>query len=800
MEIILVTSIMNEEIHGTENEKKTGCGINLQKGDNVTKYRRGKHTADLKEITCERCKNAFARKMIKADKREMARLLKEEKQREKLGMADEGIVPLGGTVAKITKVDTPEKNEPEPVVPFVRNPNPKKRPEPPKQTIPGTNVAIDSSLAQFAINPNQPEQEKKPSEPEKPKPVESSVNDDFLAQFAIDPTKQSEEPKASTKEIEEKTEESIDFTAINPPLSAYEEPVENPDKNEAENPVGIIDDDDLMKMFAFGDIMKASSVQSPPVETESAYKYSTTVEEEPVYRPEPIDVDDEPDISEISENSDWDSVANQLFGAGDTVQAEEEISEEMAELNTAYTGIGEPAELSEIKSVVPDDIGLPTLDDITFSNQPPKYEKPEVSTPILDDIGLPVLDEIAPVQKSSRAELPEITAPLLDDIQIPLSTPAIEEKAEESPEINSIGLPSLDDIMRLQEELENEISEEETATEESFDEEESINEEATDEEEYEEPEEYDEYVEEESEEEEISEEETSEETEEVYEEEPIMQQPVSSAPQQQPYIPQQPTMQQPMMQQPMMQQPMMQIGQVVSVPQYSGLDPSGQPIYMYVQMQVTGYNEHGQPIYIPFTQPAMQQQYMMPQQTQPTQPSTQPQQRVSRVPKKPPVPPRPENEPLTPGQKIAAAAAANGGMPANASNISKISVHEHSRSTSQAFINAIAESKEYANKSLTETQGMQSRMPVLNSIEDILSSMGDNSEKEKRQRQEAMKKNVPVYEEYKTPSAPVRPSSSVQQKKSAEPARPLSKAELKEKKKQEKIDAKFRKDLAKKGF
>ena len=44
---------------------------------------------DLKEITCEKCKASLAKKMIKADKKEMALLLKEEKKREKMGIGDE---------------------------------------------------------------------------------------------------------------------------------------------------------------------------------------------------------------------------------------------------------------------------------------------------------------------------------------------------------------------------------------------------------------------------------------------------------------------------------------------------------------------------------------------------------------------------------------------------------------------------------------------------------------------------------------------------------------------------------------
>ncbi len=275
----------------------------------------------------------------------------------------------------------------------------------------------------------------------------------------------------------------------------------------------------------------------------------------------------------------------------------------------------------------------------------------------------------------------------------------------------------------------------------------------------------------------------------VYQEQPVIPQtPVQPIPVQSvPVYPQQPIYPQ---QIPYPQQPM--IGQVVNVPQFSGYDQNNQPIYTYAQMQLTGYSPNGQPIYIPFGQPAMQQPVMQQPFVQPVVPP------VSQTPANVAVN-KTEGQSLTPGQRIAAAAAAKGGMPATASNISKIAVNEHSRSTSQVFINAIAESKEYANKSLTETQGEQARnMPIINSIEDMLSAMGDNSEKEKRLKQESMKKNVPIYQEYTASSNSVRTAKPRTQMPVEN--KPLSKSELKEKKKQDKIDAKFKKDLAKRGF
>ena len=154
---------------------------------------------------------------------------------------------------------------------------------------------------------------------------------------------------------------------------------------------------------------------------------------------------------------------------------------------------------------------------------------------------------------------------------------------------------------------------------------------------------------------------------------------------------------------------------------------------------------------------------------------------------------------MTPGQKIAAANAAKGD-PISA-NVSKIATNPHAKATSQAFISAISESKEYANQSLTETQGLQQRTSVLNSIEDVLSQLGDNSLKEKKMAEAKAQTNVPAYQEYKAPaprntySAP-RPSAPA-----PKPAQPeerfLTKAELKAKKKQDKIDAKFQKEMLK---
>nr|MCR5075064.1 hypothetical protein [Ruminococcus sp.] len=237
-------------------------------------------------------------------------------------------------------------------------------------------------------------------------------------------------------------------------------------------------------------------------------------------------------------------------------------------------------------------------------------------------------------------------------------------------------------------------------------------------------------------------------------------------------------------------QPIPDPSQIISVPQITGYDVANQPIYTYVQMQITGYDDNGQPVLAPI--PGQE----IPAFTAPFNKNTRLQDAIKAAQEVPT-----SSKDMTPGQRIAAAEAAKG-LPISA-NVSKIATNPHSRSTSQAFINAISESKEYANQSLTDTQGLQQRTRVIGSIEDVLSQLGDNSLKQKKAAEAKAQANVPQFEEYKAPtrssysssrpSAPRRTTSPMDDM-------PLTKAELKARKKQEKIDAKFKKEMAKRGF
>ena len=279
MDITLVTASNSKEVHGTDNDKKTGCGINLLRGENITVYRRIGQMKDLKEITCEKCKANLAKKMIKADKKEMSRMLKEEKQRAKMGMGDEGIVPLGNTTAKITRApQTYNSPAPQPSAAPVNNynsapsaPRPPALSAPPQNTIPGTGVAIDDSLAAFAIN--------KPVAEEQPEP-QAAPQDDFMTQFAVQKPAAEEQPAAPAQD---------DFLAQFAVPTA-EQPVQNsfdtyqPEPTPAAPPV-IDNVDDILSMFSVDNVASQGvpSANTNPYGAAPAQPAYGAIPAQPVY-------------------------------------------------------------------------------------------------------------------------------------------------------------------------------------------------------------------------------------------------------------------------------------------------------------------------------------------------------------------------------------------------------------------------------------------------------------------------------------------------------------------------------------
>ncbi len=743
MKITLVTASFNDLVHGTFNDKKTGCGINLMKPETASRYHKGGEMNYLGEITCEKCKAKIAKEMIKADSKEMKALLKEEKLRAKKGMDDEGLVQLSELKARPTSVAPPEPEPP--VVPTenvqVNADNPAysddlaqfaiKKPQ--ETSTPVEEESEDDFLAQFAI--------KKPQET--PAPAEEESEDDFLAQFAI--KKPTEEINTSKKDDDDDFLAQFSVSSPERDTSYEEEPPAPPVIDDISDALSAMQnspitslrkesesekdqsDDDILSMFAID-----NSTETEKTDT-TGYINSNIMDDDDESIFDSMTSDDDTSMNSASE---WDIIANQLFG---------DISSEEQPKPPVIDDISVP-EIEDITVPAPDNIPvseiketeIPALDEISV----PKIE--DIEAPALDDISVPEIKDV------------EIPVPEIEDIEIP--APEIKDVEIPAPEIEDIEIPAPDESPVPEPVAAAKPEHKQTTPP------------------------------------------------------PVQQAPKAAAiPPVQP-IPNNitPPPVQPIMPPPVAPvQPMtapagmnMGMGQIVTVPQLTGYDPKGQPIYAYMQMILQGYDQNGQPIMIPMPQNIMGMPMQMPvQPAKPAQPEYSSLSKNSRLQAVLDSLDEPVAEKdMTIGQKIAAAEAAKG-SPISA-NVSKIATNPHAKSTSQAFINAISESKD-DTQSLTETQGLKPKTMVLDSIEDVLSQLGDNSLKEKKEAEAKLKKNIPIYEEFKTPSRtqsssfsrPVPSSSRTFTPNMSDV--PLTKAQQKELKKQQKIDAKFQKEMAK---
>ncbi len=808
MDITLVTSTYNDDVHGTDNDKRTGCGISLFKPENITRFRRGDVMTDLKEITCEKCKAALAKKIIKSDKKEMSRIIKEEKLRAKKGIEDEGIVPLGNTTARITgqpraasepvrqPVQTPPPVQPaysQPAYnqPVMNAPEPETVPQPailPKN-ITGTNVPIDSSLAQFAINV--------------PKEEDPVQEDDFLAQFAIQKPEEEEE----TVETVENTVPQNDFLAqFAIPSPAVQQPAE------VYAPESAVPENSGMDDITFDE--PASDVDVVEQQYgESRYQNDDSIidiEENEVSAVEPDDnlgtEDDDAEV-DLTSVSEWNIVANQIFGFEGAEELNPDSDAEMEGIpapvqQTAPIIEDIPAPVQQTAPVIegipaPVQQTAPVIEDIPAPVQqtaPVIEDIPapvQQTAPVIEDIPAPVqqtapvIDDIAaaaeaaassfnrftaPVQPVGVPVYPtQQTAPVIEDIPAPVqqTAPVIEDVTAPVQQT----APVIDDIAAAAEAAASSFNRFTAPVQ---------------------PVGVPVYP--------------TKQTAPVIEDipapvqqtAPVIEDIPAPAPVPTPApVPAQndnergmnmhiyssgdittaPSVQQtaPVQPAPAVQKPAAVQPQIVNVPQFTGMDANGQPVYTYIQMQMTGYDASGKPILAPLPgQPAPQQ---MPQTAAPQTAA-----------------------PQTP-------TAASTGYTVPTANISKIAVNQHTKPTSRAFVQAIANSKGYANKNLIETQGMQVNAPMLTSIEDVLSQIdtGSAARAQSGQPAAAPKKAAPVYNEYKANAQPASriPASArpaPQQRHIEDDYRFMTKAEIKAKKKQDKIDAKFRKDMGKRGL
>ena len=857
MEITLIKSVNGNEIHGTENNKKTGCGINLTKPENIGRYIPNGVMTDLIDMNCEKCREVLAKKMIKADKKERARILREEKMLEKRGIIDENIVPLGGTSAKITGSSENSLNYSSPAQTYQKSTAASV--SAPINTVNSVNTPIsptsnnnsaqhDDIMSQFAIpspNAQQPVHTPSNSEkaddvlsqfaipspnkavndtpPETSKPIASNI-DEALAQFAI-PVPQMNNFKVESN-IQKPAPQDNTNVDMNDTLAQFAIPNPNtntasintvPNSNYIDNDIEVIgetpketthyNDDEVV------DIDELTHINGKPVSDISVKEISDTIED---------------DLAEIKKQ--WEAFASDFFSgndytetentstvsnANDEIQSADNLSaSEISENNELNSQYDEPAH-DEINST------LSGFDSVDSEIAEPEVAE-EIPEEVIEEPTISEIDNISETYENSEPVINEI--PKTNSNQYHYTSPFEEtEHQTQAADIHRYTAPVFPDEV-------NTSPMEEIKIPNTFNNENTVN-----------------------------------------------------TAQNIPNIPVQPVMPQ---------------QQFAAIPQLVGYDPNGQPLYAYVQQPIVGYDQNGQPIFAPIQpmqqitpvqqispmpnavpiqpivqntvppvqniapmqsiEPAQQTvqntvppvQNIAPMQSiEPVQQTVQntvppvqniaPMQSIEPVQQTvqntvPPVQniaPMQSIEPVQPTKNLQnadftrtahtsgnvqmpqteeiqipqtieqAVEAMQNGTPMR-SNITELhpeqihlsTVEDNNKQIPDSVASAMAKSREKQKTNIFDMQGIE--MPVIDSIEDALSQMGGNVKKKEQTMQDTV---VPIFEEYKAP--PKNPPRTLpKENKEKGPERPLTKAEIKRRKKQDKIDAKFKKDLAKRGF
>ncbi len=829
MQIFLFRESKGNVVHGSDNKKRTGCGINLQRPDNMAKYTVGGTIDDVFElmtsVTCEKCQTAFTKKVLKADQKERNRMLKEEKKRAKTMGEDPNIVPLAEVQKTKKKNAAAPVKEPVPETPAVEEVPVQEEiavPEIPAPAAPPVEEApvpefeeyvpptkkpaaapgysgfqMDSDLAQFALpntgidptaaafaanegkNPNILAEQQKQEEPEdimaqfalpKSAPVLDDP-EDIMAQFAMPQSTPAAVPEAVTDVPD--TEDADDIMAqfsIPEPAEAPAAP-EAPVVNDLEDTMAqfSVDEaaeapavpeapaadalDDIMAQFSVDDVVETPAApEAPAADALDDIMAQFSVEE-------PVNASVEPERDIFAEMSDmaventihmeideFDMIAERMFGAHRPRPAESEaavaepeiLAEEEDDIASLLMpmdhDIAEPVEAAVVTDEVEDNV----------------IEVPHISIPVSEmspaEPDVPVLEP----ENITVPEMPAFTAPAVEELPEEIEEVAV-------PEVPAFTAPAAPAA------------------------------------------------------------------------EPV--QPAPAAPAFTNPAPMQTAVPNAVM--PQMAQPVQNVQGMPNMqtmqPMFMGYDAQGQPVYGYAQPvmpQFMGYDAQGQPVY---AQPMMQQPYAQPvQQTPVAQPIPAPVQVAAPAlaPVQPaPAPAQPAPAPVPEPAPVKEAAPVKKRPLISPMTAEPVAAATHAlpEDTEQPTVEPMSYPKKKKSQGVRVSTIKQAEMPdvirsavsksaapqgnifdqqnaevaVVDNIEDILSMMGEDTSK--------YKKNEPdvnlQFKEYKVkPKKEPKKTTEAEPKPAEEAARPLTKEELKRQKREEKINAKFKKDLAKRGF
>ena len=177
VDLISATRSHSKEIHATVNGKHTACRINLNKPENIGHYTSVGEMKDLVEITCEKCKNAIAKQLIRESNKEMKMMLKAEQKQLKqddMAMRKSGAVPSReASPIAAPPAYTPPSSDGEYIPPSMRR---QQGNQPIVSPTPSVSVPISAPESSLEVPTV-------PTAPQIPRPAQSS--NDVLSQFAI---------------------------------------------------------------------------------------------------------------------------------------------------------------------------------------------------------------------------------------------------------------------------------------------------------------------------------------------------------------------------------------------------------------------------------------------------------------------------------------------------------------------------------------------------------------------------------------------------------------------------------------
>ena len=403
MPITVVISNADGIIHGTDNGKKTGCGIKYNSGDNLRKYKQGEVLTDLiiamKTLNCEKCRRILSTKMIKEDRKAENKREKEERKRIAEAIKRGELDADGNPIVKNTEETTEnvQELEVETSPQEVAQPTPTVEPiaqnEPVEQSVVETDT-VNQTIVQPTIDAQtkyqtEDEEISQYIEEPQPEPIKTApVVDDDLAQFMVNP----EELKASEPEP----------VAPKKPLTDINDILADLDALMSNMSIKRNDPIDTKKDFT-------------PIQEDSSYSEELpTIDEVAPIQDDSSYSEELPTIDEVAPIQEDTSYSEELPTIDEVIPTQEDSSYSK-ELPT----IDEVAPIQEVNNTIPT-TNIPTGYPNIPQNQP-TYTQPVVPTPMPQPTPIPqfyynVYGEAIPITYNAQNQ-PVFTVPVTYDAQ-----------------------------------------------------------------------------------------------------------------------------------------------------------------------------------------------------------------------------------------------------------------------------------------------------------------------------------------------------------------------------------------------